>query len=235
VKRVLRAAFFAATFAAALAVVTPAGGANECDGLMVCVPVAGPWVIVPTSTEVPRPEVEYQLTCPRGYIVGGLDARLSQRAIDVSFLGTLGSPVNPGISTSRSVVFVASYVGGSPRAPSVKPFIGCIPATGGGIRIPTAVTAFPPGRPTVRRVRTVRVRPGAFNVSQGCSAGERLVGASHTFGFFTRTPPSASLASSVTGSQAVRGERVVVTVRGDAELQGVRAVVQIHAVCSRVR
>lgn len=234
-KRVLRAALLSAILAAALAVVTPAGGANECDGLMVCVPVAGPWVIVPTGTGVPRPEVEYQLTCPRGYIVGGLDAQLSQRAIDVTFLGTLGSPVNPGISTSRSTVFNASYVGGAPRTPSFKPFIGCIPATGGGSRVPTAVAAFPPGRPTVRYVRTVRVRPGAVTVSQACAARERLVGASHAFGFFTRTPPSASLASSVTAFQAVRGERVVVAVRGDAELQGVRAVVQVHAVCSRVR
>jgi hypothetical protein len=235
VRRVVRVALVAATLVAALAVATPAGGANECDGLMVCVPVAGPWVIVPTAAGVPRPEVRYQLTCPRGYIVGGLDARLSQRAIDVSFLGTLGSPVNPGITTSRSAVFVASYVGGSPSAPSFKPFIGCMPATGGGSRVPTAVTAFPPGRPIMRRVRTVRLQPGTVTVSQACSAGERLVGASHAFGFFTRTPPTASLASSVTGSQDVRGERVVVTVRADAELQGVRAVVQVHAVCSGVR
>jgi hypothetical protein len=234
-RQVLRVAVLSATVAAALAVVTPAGGANECEGLMVCVPVAGPWVLVPTGTEVPRPQAVYQLTCPPGYIAGGLDARLSQRAIDVSFLGTLGSPVNPGISTSRSVVFVASFVGESPRAPSFKPFVGCMPAIGGGSRIPTAVTAFPPGRPTIRRVRTVRVRPGTRTVVQGCGAQERLVGASHAFGFHTRTPPSASLASSVTGSQVVRDGQVVVSIRGDAELGGVRVVVQVHAVCSRVR
>lgn len=234
-RRALKAAVLSATLASALAVVTPAGGANECDGLMVCVPVAGPWVLVPTGSGVPRPQVAYQLTCPRGYIVGGLDARLSQRAIDVSFLGMLGSPVNPGISTSRSVVFVASYVGASARAPSFKPFAGCMPATGAGSRIPTAVTAFPPGRPTVRRVRTVRVRAGTLTVAQGCAAGEHLVGASHALAFFTPTPPSVSLAASVTGRQVVRGGRVVVTVRGDAELEGVRGVVQVHAVCSMVR
>ena len=96
---------------AALAVAAPAGGANECDGLMVCVPVAGPWVVVPASTGAPRERVEFQLTCPRGYVVGGLDARLSVRAIDVGFIGTLGSPVNPGITTSRSAVFLGTYVG----------------------------------------------------------------------------------------------------------------------------
>ncbi len=88
-----------------------AGAARECDGLQVCVPVAGPWVVVPASSGAPRPQVEFQLSCPRRYVVGGLDAELSHRAIDVTFLGRMGSPVNPGITTSRSAVFVASYVG----------------------------------------------------------------------------------------------------------------------------
>ena len=221
--------------AAALAVASPAGGANECDGLMVCVPVAGPWVVVPTSGGVPRPQVEYQLTCPRGHVVGGLDARLSDRAIDVGFLGTLGSPVNPGISTSRSAVFVAAYVGASARAPSFKPFIGCMPGAGGGSRVPTSANAFPPGRPTTRRVKTVRVRPGDATITQRCTARERLVGASHAFGFATRTPPSVSLVESLSADQAVRGREVVVKVRVDAELADVRAVVQVHAVCARTR
>jgi hypothetical protein len=33
----------------------------------------------------------------------------------------------------------------------------------------------------------------------------------------------------------MRDDRVVVTARGDAELGGVRAIVQVHAVCARVR
>ena len=220
---------------ASLAVASPAGGANECDGLMVCVPVAGPWVVVPTSGKVPRPVVEYQLMCPRGHVVGGLDARLSDRAIDVSFVGTLGSPVNPGISTSRSAVFVGAYVGASARAPSFRPFVGCMPGAGGGVRVPTSVAVFTPGRPTTRRVKSVRVRPGEATVIQRCSTRERLVGASHAFGFATRTPPSASLVGSLSSDQVVRGREVVVTVRADAEVGDVRAVVQVHAVCSRTR
>jgi hypothetical protein len=231
---VLRALAVVATLAAALVVVAPVGAADECDGLMVCVPVAGPWVVVPTGGAVPRPQVEYQVTCPRGHVAGGLDARLSRRAIDVTFLGTLGSPVNPGISTSRSVVFVASYVGsGAPNA-TFRPFVGCVPATGGGGRVPTSATAFEPGRPTVRRVRTVRVRPGTATIVQGCAARERLVGAAHAIGFHTSRPPDAGLIASVSGTRAVRGGRVSVTVRGDAELGNVRAVVQVQAVCSRV-
>jgi len=218
---------------AALAVAAPAGGANECDGLMVCIPVAGPWVAVPTSTGAQRERVEFQLTCPRGYIVGGTDARLSSRAIDVGFVGTTGSPVNPGITTSRSAVFLGTFVGRSAATASFKPFIGCMPQTGGGSRVPTSVSQVRPGRPVTRRVKTVRVRPGSATVTQRCSAGERLVGGSHAFGFYTRTPPSPSLVAGVSGAQTVAGGRVAVRVSGDAELAGVRAVVQVSALCSR--
>jgi hypothetical protein len=222
--------------ALSLAVAAPAGGANECDGLMVCVPVAGPWVVVPTAGGAVRPRVEYQLTCPREHVVGGLDARLSIRPIDVTFLGALGSPVNPGITTSRSVVFVATHVGAaSGRAPSFRPFIGCMPGRGGGVRVPTSAVAFRPGKPTVRRVVTARVHPGVATVTKACRGRERLVGASHAFAFATRMPPSASLVASVSGAQSTRGERVVVRVRGDAELAGVRALVQVHAVCAVAR
>ncbi len=220
---------------AALATASSAGGANECDGLMVCVPVEGPWVVVPISGGVPRPRVEYLLTCPRRHVVGGLDARVSDRAIDVNFLGALGSPVNPGISTSRSVVFVAAYVGAAARAPTFKPFVGCMPAVGGGARVPTSVSAFPPGRPTVRRVKEVRVRPGETKVRQRCAARERLVAASHALAFATRTPPSSSLVESLSARRSVRGREVVVTVRADAEVGDVRALVQVHAVCAVVR
>jgi hypothetical protein len=210
-----------------------AGAARECEGLQVCVPIAGPWVAVPAAQGTTRPQVEYQLSCPRGYIVGGVDAELSQRAIDVGFLGRLGSPVNPGITTARAVVFVGSYVGAAPRAPTFRPHIGCMPARGGGSRVPTSTTAFRPGEPTIRRVRTVRVRPGEATVVARCARGERLVAGTHAFGFYMRKPPSASLVSSVSGSRSVSGSSVVVRVRGDAELGDVRAVVQVQAVCSR--
>ncbi len=220
---------------AALVAALPAGAANECAGLRICVPVAGPWVVVPASTSAPRERVEYQLTCPRAHVVGGLDARLSVRAIDVSFLATLGSPVNPGISTSTSAVFLGIYAGQTDPAPTFRPFIGCIPATGGGTRIPTSVSSFPPGRPITRRVKTVRVRPGTTTVVQRCASGERLVSGSHAFAFSMRTPPSASLVGSVSGIQELRGESVAVRVHGDAELAGVRALVQVHALCTRAR
>jgi hypothetical protein len=223
-----------AALCAALSGASGAQAADECDGLMVCVPVAGPWVVVPTASSVPRPRVEYQLTCPRGYIVGGVDARLSDGGIDVTFIGKLGSPINPGITSSRSVVFVASYVGTTARAPTFRPFIGCMPSSGGG-GIPTAVGVVKPGEPTIRRVRSARVRPGSRTVAIGCRRREILVGASHAFAFRTAQPPAASLTGTVSGTRAVRGQRVLVRARGDAELGDVRAVLQVHAVCSRVR
>ena len=212
-----------------------AGAARECDGLMVCVPIAGPWVVVPTGGGVPRPEVQFNLSCPRNYIVGGTDAELSQRGIDIGFLGRLGSPVNPGITTTRAAVFLGSYTGTNARGPTFRPHIGCIPATGGGGRVPTAVGAVRPGEPAARRVRQARIRPGTTTVSARCNANERLVAAEHALGFYTRRPPSASLVASVSGSQSVSGSRVVARVRGDAELEGVRAIVQVQAVCARVR
>ena len=229
--------YAAAVVVAALAALGAGAGearaTNECAGLLICVPVAGPWVVVPAGRSAPRQRVEYQLSCPRGYLVGGLDAELSDRRIDVSFVGKLGSPVNPGITTSRNVVFVATYVGAAARTPTFRPHIGCIPATGGGGRIPTSLSVFPPGEPTARHVRTARIRAGAVRrVTARCAAGERLVGGSHAIGFYTRRPPDASLVASVRARRSVRDGRVEVVVRGGRALGRARAVVQVSAICA---
>src|SRR5262249_44715229 len=141
--------------------------------------------------------------------------------------------VNPGITTSRSAVFLGAYVGRANAAPTFRPFIGCMPARGGGSRVPTSVGTFRPGHPVTRRVKTVRVRPGATTIVQNCVKGERLVAGLHAFAFAMRTPPSASLVSGVSGTDELRGDSVVVRVRGDAELAGVYALVQVQALCTR--
>ena len=213
---------------------SPAGATDECDGLMVCVPVAGPWVVVPVGHSVPRPQVEWQLSCPRSYVVGGTDAELTVPAIDVGFAGTLGSPVSPGITTSRAIVFVATYVGGRVRGatpPSFRPHIGCMPASGGG-RVLTSYHAVKPGKPTVRRVFPIRVRPGAQTVSKQCAASELLTGATHATGFYTRDAPRASLAASVRVTQRIRGARVRLGITAGPEVLGARAEVQLSLVCA---
>jgi hypothetical protein len=217
-----------ATGLAALAVVPTAGATNECRGLNPCVKVAGPWVVVPTARSVPRPQVQYQLTCPRRFIVGGMDAELTDPSIDVSFIGSSGAPVSPGVTTSRSVVFVASYVGGQPRAPTFRPHIGCIPASGGGTRTPTGVRAVtPPGHPTVRRVVTGRVR-GESSLVASCRADERMVGWYSARGFATALPPDAGLVASLHTKTTVRKNSVGVLARAGRG----QGIVQLGAICA---
>ena len=223
-----------AAVVAALALTATAGGANECDGLQVCVPVAGPWVVVPAAGGPSRPENPLAADLPGGPRRRRDRRRVSRRALDVTFLGRLGSPVNPGITTRRSITFAGTWVGATAQSSSFKPFIGCMPAAGGGPRIPTAASAFPPGEPATLRTGTSASVRGARPCAPAAARGERLVGSGHAFGFHTRTPPSDSLASGVTGTRTVQGRQVVVRVSGDAELEGVRAVVQVQALCARV-
>jgi len=232
----VRAIATAVLAAAALATgtATASVATNECNGLQTCVPVAGPWVVVPTAGGTSRPQAEYQLSCPARFVVGGIDVEVSDRAIDVVFLGRSGSPVNPGITTERAVVFVATYVGTRAAAPSFRPHLGCIPASGGGARVPTVALAFPVGSPVVRRSRDVRVLSGRRQVvAQGCAAGERLVGSSDAVGFYTDAPPPSPLVRSIVlGSRTARAGRVQVAVRAGVAVRGVRAVVQVGASCA---
>jgi hypothetical protein len=224
-----RLLLLAGAAAAAVLVAAPTAGAtNECRGLNPCVPVAGPWVVVPAGSSAPRPEVQYQLTCPRGFVVAGLDAELSDQAIDVSFVGASGSPVSPGVTTSRTVVFVASYVGGKAPAPTFRPHAGCVPASGGGSRTPTGRAAvFPPGHPVVRRVVTARIA-SAKRVVAACKACERLVGWFAARAFATPAPPPPALVASLTARARAVGGSVVV----DAVARRGGGIVQVQALCA---
>jgi hypothetical protein len=200
----------------------------ECRGLQVCVRVIGPWVVVPAS----HARVEFQLACPRRYLVGGLDAELSDPAVDISFLGRLGAPVAPGITTSRTAVFVARFVGSSRRTVTFRPHLGCVPSNGAGGGIPTA-RVVRPGQPAVRRVRTLRVLPGRTRgVAAGCASAERLITGSHAVGFWTAKPPAARLVAAVATRQRLARGHVVVGARSSLALGRVRAIVQVTALCA---
>ena len=165
-----------------------ARAADECRGLQVCLPVPGPWVAIPAATGGGAPSVSWEMRCPlRNYIVAGIDARVSDRAIDVSIRGENGAPVSPGVTTGRSVLFTAVYTGSSRRPTAFRPFIGCVPTSGGGGRGETAVrrmTAFAPGKPLDRRVVERRLVSGASVRATGrCPAGTRLLGSQHAFAF----------------------------------------------------
>jgi hypothetical protein len=157
----------------------------------------------------------------------------------VSFRGRLGSPVNPGITTERSVVVAAHYTGRVRQTTTFRPHVGCVPGGGGSSPPPyiaalrlAAPEAFPPGRPTVRRVRTAPLGAGSRRVGVACGASERLVAASHAIGFHTQVTPAAAIVAAVRSSRLVRGRRVLVTVGVAPVARNAEAVVQVQAVCS---
>jgi hypothetical protein len=208
---------------AALVVAAPANATNECRGLNPCVAVAGPWVVV----EARPATVQFQLACPRGYAVGGTDAELTDRAIDLSFMAVSGAPVSPGITTGQTLVFMATYAGTSARPSTFRPHIGCIPASGGR-RTPTAaVPIVPPGMPTMRRVVTTRVA-GAKGISSSCRANERLVAWYATRAFGTAAPPAPALVAGLTLTGRRAGNSATVL----AHARRGQAIVQVGAVCA---
>jgi hypothetical protein len=216
----------AVTAALAALAAAPAGATNECKGLQVCVPITGPWVLTKAGAEV-----QYQLPCPKRFVVAGLDAELTTRGIEVSFRGALGSPVNPGITTTTAAIFVGRLVRGTDPAASFRPHIGCIPASGGGQRLPTSLHVFPPAKPTLPEMTEIPVRLGTHRYVKRCRTGERLVAASHAIAFYTAAPPSRALAVSVAVTQSVGGGRLHVSVHGGPAAGEVRAVVQVDLLC----
>jgi hypothetical protein len=210
--------------------------ADECRGLPVCIPVAGPWVVVPAGDAADRyPQRSWRMKCPSGSIVGGVDARLTNRAIDISFSGLLGSPVNPGVTTTDEVVFTGTYTGRASRPTGFRPFIGCIPTAGGG-RIPTAVSApgaVKPGRPTVLRVKTVSMTGTVSQVIQPCARGERLVSSSHAVAFRSGREPARSQLAGVRSTLVTNGDRLVASAALTGAARGKPAKLQVLAVCSK--
>jgi hypothetical protein len=220
---VRRAALLAAAALACAVAASPAAATNECNGLMICVPVAGPWVVAGPG------RVEYQLSCPKRYIVAGLDAELQSRRIEVGFVGAMGSPVNPGITTTREVVFLGRLLkrgGGS--GVTFRPHIGCVPASGGGRRTPTAYHAFPPQKLIARHVVNFNVN-GTVSRTAHCTNREVLVTATHAIGFRGETPPDFETVATVSVRQIVKNGTVRLTVRAP---RGAGAVAQLNLLCA---
>jgi hypothetical protein len=216
-----------------------AQAADECKGLQTCLPVTGPWVAIPASARGGAPTVVWQMRCPlKGYIVAGVDARVSDRAIDVSIRGENGAPVSPGVTTGREVVFTAIYTGAAARLTAFQPFIGCIPTSGGGGRGETAYrrpAAFAPVKALDRRVVRKRLVSGAsVRVVGGCPPGTRLLGTSHAYAFRTGAEPGRTLLGAVTVRRTVSGRRVVaVAAVAPTVPQSVGVELQLHSLCSR--
>lgn len=225
----------ALTLALAASTAAAAGAADECRGLPVCLPVAGPWVVVP-----PAGDVAFELACPlRGYVAAGIDVRLSTPEIDVSFRGETGSPVSPGVTTRSTVLFNAHSTASMPRRSTFRPFVGCVPTSGGGGRSQTSYAATPAGglrprRPLERIVVTRRVLEGTVLVRARCVRGARLLGSSHAVAFRTAQPPPAAVLGAVRVSRAEVGNAVVARASvSPGALGGAVAEVQLHAICRK--
>jgi len=228
-----------ALVAAVLGGAEEARAADECRGLQVCLPVPGPWVAIPVPTGSGVPTVTWELRCPlRGYIVGGIDARVSDRAIDVSIRGENGAPVSPGVTTGRAVLFTAVYTGPARKPTTFRPFIGCVPTSGGGGRGQTSVrhtTAFAPGKPLDRRVVERRLLSGASVRATGrCPAGTRLLGTQHAVAFRIDDEPGSTLLNAVRVRRTSAGRTVTaVGTVAPSVPQGLRVLLQLHVICSK--
>jgi hypothetical protein len=183
--------------------------------------------------------VTWQLRCPlRGYIVAGIDARVSDRAIDVSIRGENGAPVSPGVTTGRAVLFTAVYTGPARRPTTFRPFVGCVPTSGGGGRGETAVrhpAAFAPGKPLDRRVVERRlVSGGSVRVIGRCPAGTRLLGSQHAYAFGIDEQPGSTLLSAVRVRRTTVGRTVtaVATVAPRVP-QRLPVRLQLHVLCTK--
>ena len=210
------------------------GPPRVCEGLTICVPIAGPWVVVPgPATAHQAGTAVWQLSCPDG-VVGGVDVRASKPWIDISFPGRIGSPINPGVTTGQEVVFNALSVGPPGRPASFIPFIGCIPSQGGprqpsGLSAPAEVR---PGQPIERRVRVLEVRPGRpAQAGLACGRAEHLVSIQTTVGIYSPLAPTAGQIASVRVTRSIKAGRVFVSATRRGLPATVSAQVQIHALC----
>jgi hypothetical protein len=213
----------------ACAALAPAASAtNECHGIPACIRVPGPWVVVPA-----RGTTQYLLTCPRGRsVVGGLDAQVSSRDVRVDFLGRLGAPVQPGVTTTRYALFRA--VSSSRRTQFFQPLLGCVPVQGGGGRSTVSARVSPPGPSLELRSRIVVVGPGTVRFGRvRCLPSEKLVSAWHAVAFRTKLPPRTASAGFVRAGHVVFGKQVVLTAEAsDALSIDVHAIAQVGAECA---
>jgi hypothetical protein len=207
-----------------------------CEGLTICSPVAGPWVVVPGPAPPARVGTAvWQLECPDGF-VGGLDARVANPWIEVRFPGLMGSPVNPGITTRRTTIFQATSVGPAGRPSSFIPFIGCIPAEGGP-RTPTGVgrMARPEqlgAGPIVRVVRVVEIRRPRVRAGLACPRGQRLVGSEASTGIYTALHPTSRQLAKVHLTKQLIHEHVWITATRYGLSPRIPVQVQIHVLCT---
>lgn len=214
---------------AAAAALAPAGSAtSECKGIQSCIPVVGPWVVVPAHGHV-----QFLLSCPQGKsVVGGLDAQVTSRDVRVGFDARIGAPVSPGVSTTRYAVFTAVSTGNTVQA--FQPLLGCIPTQGGGGRSTVSAAVTPPGPALEYRANVAVVGPGTVRFARAsCLPSEKIVGSWHALAFRTKKPPALANAGRVQMTAVLLPKKLVVTAAASDGLSiDAHAVVQAGLECA---
>ena len=161
---------------AARASQVPYSTPRPCEAVFTpCTPGIGPWVTTPANGD----DI-YVAGCPRGQRAVGSDAVFPNAVQLVVIL--VGGGLSPGVARDFSF-------GVLPDVGSVtyKPGVGCSPP--GAVLASRRQAARPRGAYR-RRVRTVRVRPGAeVRLRLRCARGQRLLHSGSAVAFFTRRPP----------------------------------------------
>jgi hypothetical protein len=152
-------------------------------------------------------------------------------AVRLSFDGRLGAPVSPGVTTTQSVLFRGRLVHGARGA--FQPWVGCVPARGGGGRSTVSARAVP-GASLLRVARVVVVSPGEVkSATLKCPAQTTLVGGWHAVAFRTKKAPDLADAARVQARHAVTRGKVIVSVSAtDALSIDAHAIVQVGAECA---
>ena len=183
-----------------------ARAADECRGLTVCIPVAGPWVAIPPPRGAPRPR-RWQLACPQG-IVGGVDARASEPRGRRRVPRPDREPREPGDHDPR-VAALQGHLRGTCAQGHELPAVHRVHP---GWRRRTAhARPFTAPAPSNRACRS-RLRVDDAPVAAGplaratlaCRPGERLLAAAHSVGLYTAAyrPPGSSRAVHVVRGRA---------------------------------
>ena len=176
-----------AVFALAAATTSAGAATNECRGIMACIPVAGPWVLVPRarSGDLParlpgRPQHRRR---PRraGELARG--ARLVRRPARCA-----GRPRRD----DHALRALPRGLDLRSRRETFQPRLGCIPTQGGGGRSTVSARVTPVGPSLELRSRIVIIGPGQVRFAKvACLASEQLVGAWHATAFRVKKPPTA--------------------------------------------
>ena len=170
--------------------------ADECKGLQVCIPVAGPVGRDPGAGEASA-TATWQLVCPEG-VVGGVDAQASETARRRRVPRAHRQPRQPRHHDDEVArLHRAPMPAGARRADELPAVHRLHPGGGGGPRTPTSFV--PRADDGQARRADHRARRGRSHVDAGagsrarrsrCQPGERLLRAAHSVGLYTPDVPT---------------------------------------------